>query len=229
MLDLNSVYFNSYEPKNFLIPKLNRVNNSNWFVNMNLTRKEFSTISISGPSGCGKDTLLKEIRVLNIFHNVKTATTRDKRNGEDDDEYYWMRKIKNDERFEDYYSNLIKEYNLIEFDIHNNNLYGVPEKELQQNSKINLIEIETNGVEVISKKFPLLSIFIFPESYTQLWKRIENRDNKEKRMLKAVEEIKSSLNLCHYFFLNVENQENKEEGILKSREEFTTFILDLFP
>lgn len=188
---------------------------------LDLSKK--TIIVITGPTGSGKDTILEPYENDPRFSRVITATTREKREGEDDSEYIWMRKKREDESQQDYINNLIKEYDLVESDFHNDNLYGIPRKSIEKASadgKLIILKIELNGLRSIidkfSDKYNIVSIFIVPESYTQIWDRIANRDNQAERMSKAVDEVLLAPELVNYFILNKE-LESPEEGVKKTQ------------
>lgn len=187
-------------------------------------------IVVTGPTGSGKDTILAPFVEGNRFARITTATTRSKREGEQDDSYIWMRAKRDDETQEAYFNNLVSEYDLVEHDFHNDNLYGIPRNEVEKASlkdKIILLKIELNGLKSIMDKlgtnFNIVSIFIVPESYEQIWKRITDRDNKEIRMKRAVEEILTAPQFINYFILNKE-LENPEEGIKKVQNAFEMLV-----
>ena len=152
-------------------------------------------IIITGPSGVGKGTVIKEIldKDKDIWLSI-SATTRIPRMGEKDGvNYFFM----SDERFKE----MIDKKEFLEWAQFAGNYYGTPlsiVNEKIKNGFIVLLEIEVEGAKQIKKKFPeALSIFLLPPSKEELEKRIRNRgtENEEtinKRLCRANYEIASS-------------------------------------
>lgn len=163
---------------------------------------------ITGPSGAGKETAVKRMEESGRMPRIVSATTRDRRPGEDESDYIWMRKKNEDETIEEYHSNLKADYDLVESDPHNNNLYGLPRKSLEM-AKIGrpgIIHTENNGAKTLRTKlggeYNFIVVFVMPESYQQLWERMENRNDKPVRLKKGVEEIADAKNIANYYIRN---------------------------
>ena len=154
-----------------------------------------SLFIISGPSGSGKDTVLKE--VLKLVDNVEfsiSSITRDMRPGEIEGEKY---NFVSRERFEQ----MLKNDELLEFNEYIGNYYGTPRKPVEKNlekGKDMIIEVDVNGAfKVKAKMEEAISIFIMPPSFAELSRRLNSRgtDSKEvieKRMNEALGEIKNA-------------------------------------
>ena len=152
-------------------------------------------IIITGPSGVGKGTVVKELleRDRDIWLSI-SATTRNPRIGEKDGENYYF--ISN-ERFKDMIDN--KEF--LEWAQFAGNYYGTPISTVNEKIEegfIVLLEIEVEGAKQIKEKFPeALSIFLLPPSKEELEKRIRNRGTEKedainRRLSRANYEIASS-------------------------------------
>ena len=152
-------------------------------------------IIITGPSGVGKGTVVKEILDKNydIWLSI-SATTRKPRVGEKDGENYYFL---TDESFKDMIDN--KEF--LEWAQFAGNYYGTPLSTVNEKIEkgfIVLLEIEVEGAKQIKDKFPeALSIFLMPPSKEELEKRIRNRGTEKeeainKRLNRANYEIASS-------------------------------------
>lgn len=160
---------------------------------------------VSGPSGCGKGTILSEVlKQDNIYYSV-SATTRNPREGEVDGvSYNFLIK----EHFED----LIKNDGMLEYACYCDNYYGTPKKPVEDmlnQGKHVILEIEVQGAMEIRKKCPkAVFVFILPPSVNELRRRLNKRrtetdDVIEKRISEAEGEIKSAENY-DYVMINGE-------------------------
>ncbi len=144
-----------------------------------MTIKERQLISkniiiISGPSGAGEDSVIKDIVRTMSVEKIITTTTRDMRKEDIEGvSYYFIskkdfqQKIKNNE-FVEY----AKQYN--------GNYYGVSKKELLRVAKSNNIgiwKIEYQGVITAKKLFPNIKSILITAPLEDLEKRIQKRDN----------------------------------------------------
>ena len=152
-------------------------------------------IIITGPSGVGKGTVVKELldRNKDIWLSI-SATTRNPRIGEQDGENYYFI---SDERFKD----MINKKDFLEWAQFAGNYYGTPLSTVNEKIEkgfIVLLEIEVEGAKQIKEKFPeALSIFLLPPSKAELEKRIRNRGTEKeeainRRLSRANYEIASS-------------------------------------
>jgi len=152
-------------------------------------------IIITGPSGVGKGTVVKELldRNKDIWLSI-SATTRDPRMGEIDGENYYFI---SDKRFK----NMIDNNEFLEWAQFAGNYYGTPLSTVNEKIKngfIVLLEIEVEGAKQIKEKFPeSISIFLLPPSKEELEKRIRNRGTEKeeainRRLSRANYEIASS-------------------------------------
>ena len=152
-------------------------------------------IIITGPSGVGKGTVIKEIleRDKNIWLSI-SATTRNPRMGEIDGENYYFL---SNERFKD----MIEKKEFLEWAKFAGNYYGTllsTVNEKIEKGLIVLLEIEVEGAKQIKEKFPeALSIFLLPPSKEELEKRIRKRGTEKEdainiRLSRANYEIASS-------------------------------------
>ena len=152
-------------------------------------------IIITGPSGVGKGTVVKELldRNKDIWLSI-SATTRNPRIGEKDGENYYFI---SDEKFKD----MIDKKEFLEWAQFAGNYYGTPLSTVNEKIEkgfIVLLEIEVEGAKQIKEKFPeALSIFLLPPSKAELEKRIRNRGTEkeeaiDRRLSRADYEIASS-------------------------------------
>ena len=119
-------------------------------------------IVISGPSGAGKGTVIKQVlrRKDNVALSV-SCTTRAPRPGEQEGvDYYYVSKEK--------FAQMIEEDGFLEYESFFDNSYGTPEepvrKQLAQGINV-ILEIDVKGGMNIKKKVPEAElIFIAPPS-----------------------------------------------------------------
>lgn len=148
-------------------------------------------IVVSGFSGAGKGTLMKEL--LQNYDNYAlsiSATTRNPREGETDGKEYFFKTV---EEFE----KMIAQDALIEYAKYVNNYYGTPrayvEEQLEAGKDV-ILEIEIQGALKVKEKFPeTLLLFVTPPDAETLRNRLvgrgtETMDVIESRMQRAAEE-----------------------------------------
>ena len=151
-----------------------------------------SVLIISGPSGSGKDTILKKVfeKMPELKFSISTIT-RDMRPGEVEGEKY---NFISREEFEDRLSrNMFLEHNVFL-----GNYYGTPREPVDfvlENGGEIIIEVDVNGAANIRKNLEkTISIFIMPPSFEVLKARLSGRgtDSEEmvnKRLNEALAEI----------------------------------------
>ncbi len=181
-------------------------------------------VFVFGPTSVGKNTLADPLRLKGILNKIITATSRKRRPNEAENAYVWMREPKRNETKDQYTENLVKEYNLIEHNFHNNALYGIPLKNLENELTRGpvLLIVEVNGVKTISNlmqgRANLLKIFIMPESMDQIKRRVQGRGQEEERLSRAKEEIDEAPNIADFYITNKEGQ------IFKAREALENLV-----
>ena len=169
--------------------------------------KQGMLIVISGFSGVGKGTAVKEL-VKKYGYSVSiSATTRAPRTGEVDGREYFFKTV---EEFE----SLIAEDGLIEYAKYVDNYYGTPrafvESELLAGHNV-ILEIEVEGALQIKKQYQnAILIIISASSGTELKERLAGRGTESeevvlKRMKRAVDECKS-IPSYEYFVINRDGQ-----------------------
>ena len=152
-------------------------------------------IVLSGPSGVGKGTVLKEFihdKDLKLAYSV-SMTTRKQRPGEVDGKDYYFVTV---EEFEE----KIKNDGMLEYARVFDNIYGTPKdmviKQLERGRDV-ILEIDVQGGLQIKKKMPeqAVLVFVLPPDLTTLRQRIIDRDTEteeviDKRFNEAINEIK---------------------------------------
>ena len=148
-------------------------------------------IVVSGFSGAGKGTIMKE--VMKQYDNYAlsiSATTRSPRAGEEEGREYFFRTV---EEFE----KMIAKDELIEYAKYVDNYYGTPrpyvEEQLEAGKDV-ILEIEIQGALKVKEKFPdTLLLFVTPPSAEELKNRLvgrgtETMDVIESRLARAAGE-----------------------------------------
>ncbi len=148
-----------------------------------MSKKRGLLIVISGPSGVGKDTLIK--RLLELHQNLRysvSCTTRAPRPGEVDGvDYSFVSR----ERFQQ----LIDEGAFLEHATYNGNLYGTlierVEREREAGHDV-VLKIEVQGAEQVRAKVPDgVFIFIAPPSVDELVRRQVKRNTETSQDMEA--------------------------------------------
>ena len=169
-------------------------------------------IVISGPSGSGKGTIIKEVmkKIPDLIYSV-SYTTRPKREGEIEGKDYFF--ISKDE-----FEKLINEDFFIEWAKVYDYYYGTGKEFVLNNLNDNkdvILEIEIQGAKKIREiydKKNVIFIFIAPPDFKELERRIMNRKRGEteeeikKRMNFAKKEIEESKN---YDYIIINDNINK--------------------
>lgn len=159
---------------------------------------------VSGFSGAGKGTLMKELvkRYKNYALSI-SATTRSPREGEADGREYFFKSVEEFER-------MIAEDALIEYACYVGNYYGTPrayvEEQLSRGRDV-ILEIEIQGARKVKKRFPnTLLLFVSPPSAEVLKARLTGRGTETseviaQRLARAAEEAEG-MEDYDYFVVN---------------------------
>ena len=161
-------------------------------------------IIISGPSGSGKDEVLKRLfkKKSDIGFSI-SSVTRNMREGEVEGEKYNFISV---EKFK----SMIDNDEFMEYNEYCGNFYGTPKtpviKSIENGVDI-VLEVDVNGAENIRKNFKdAVSVFIIPPSFCELKRRLVGRGTEsaeviEKRLSEAIGEI-SRANEYDYIVVN---------------------------
>jgi len=163
-------------------------------------------IIITGPSGVGKGTVVKNIlsKDKKIWLSI-SATTRKPRKGEEDGRDYYFLNLK---KFEE----MINKEMFLEWAEFAGNYYGTPiniiKDKIKNGYKV-ILEIEVEGACQVREKFPnTISIFLLPPSKKELENRIRNRGtDDEKSILKRLERADFEINSSKDFDYVLKNNE----------------------
>ena len=144
--------------------------------------KDGIIVILSSPSGAGKTTLVKKISIENNFKISISHTTRKPRTNEvNGKDYFFV----NQEEFK----NLVDKGEFLEHAKVFENYYGSTKskviEQLEKGENV-IFDIDWQGTEQIKKKklnYKLITFFILPPSKTELFKRLKNRDMKDKNIV----------------------------------------------
>ena len=151
-----------------------------------------SLIIISGPSGSGKDTVLKKLfeKMPEIEFSI-SSVSRAMREGEiQGEKYNFITRAE--------FEKMIADDALLEYNVYCDNYYGTPkapvERCIASGGEI-ILEVDVNGAANVRKNCPdNFSVFIAPPSFEVLRNRLFNRGTEtaeviEKRLAQAKNEL----------------------------------------
>ena len=193
---------------------------------------------ISGFSGAGKGTVVKQLLQEHDYGLSISATTRSPREGEQDGREYFF---KTKEEFE----KMIREHQLIEYAQYVGNYYGTPKEyvvqQLEQGKDV-ILEIEMQGALRVREILPEVNlIFLTPPTVDELERRLVSRGTEtaeviRERMARAKEEsaymkeydyvvINDDLDECvenvHQLIRSLHYKREQQEGFIqKIKQEF---------
>ena len=141
--------------------------------------KDGVMIVLSSPSGAGKTTLVKMLSNIDNFEVSISHTTRQPRPNETrNKDYFFVNEIE--------FKRLINNQEFLEYAKVFNNFYGTtrtPVIDKLGKGKNVLFDIDWQGADQIKNKkldYKLITFFILPPSKEILFKRLSNRDMKDK-------------------------------------------------
>ncbi len=165
-------------------------------------------IVISGPSGVGKDSVLRAMKKSELpIHHVVTVNTRAPRPDEKEGvDYFFVSR----EKFED----MIDNNELIEYSHVYDDYKGVPKSQIQDaldSGKDVVLRLDVQGAAKIKKIYPqAISIFLLPDSQEDWYKRLGGRRlGNEKDLDKRILTVKDELVQARDFDYLVVNEQNK--------------------
>lgn len=152
-------------------------------------RRQGMLIVISGPSGVGKGTLVKQVaKLMPELQLSVSVTTRPPRPGEEDGKHYFF-------RTEEQFQKMVEEGDLLEYAQFVNGLfYGTPRTYVEEKIAAGqdvLLEIDVKGAIQVKERMPHgVYIFILPPTMEELEERLR------KRQTEAAEAIRQRLSVA---------------------------------
>jgi guanylate kinase len=165
-------------------------------------------IVLSGPSGVGKDSVIRRMRERGLpFHFIVTATTRPPRPEEEQGaDYFFLSK--------DEFAEMIEKGELLEYAIVYNDYKGVPKQQVRNalaTGKDVVMRLDVQGAESVQKLAPeTLLIFLITEDEDELVNRLKSRKGTDAedlnlRIAMARQELKQ-ITRFDYVVVNRENR-----------------------
>lgn len=186
---------------------------------------------VSGPSGCGKGTVLSHVLADKDNYILSVSlTTRLPRPGEIDGVHYGF--VSTDE-----FVRNIHDQKMLEYTEYCGNYYGTPESRVNEllEQGINVVlEIETVGAMNVKRARPdAVLIMILPPSYEILEKRLRSRgtnseEDIQKRLFRAKEELRN-LEEYRYCIINEEGKSLQAAEAIKRIVESEKHRIDRNP
>ncbi|UKI20266.1 MAG: guanylate kinase [Oscillospiraceae bacterium] len=186
-------------------------------------RQKGLLIVISGPSGCGKGTICKELRAMHPEIKVSVSTTtREIRAGEvEGRDYRYISK----EEFE----RQVQEGEFLEYArIYSGNYYGTPKKYVKETLMAGddlILEIDIQGALQVKEKFEEgVFIFLVPPSMEELHRRLVQRGRETPELImerfKSAYEEMNFINRYNYVVTNdkVDEAIKKIEAIIAAEK-----------
>lgn len=209
-----------FEPQGYLLSSARHTEQPALFCNLDpvFEANKPLLICLIGPSGSGKDSIIRPLLESGEIREALAATSRSRRVNvantpdEPEDKYIWLRQQGETESFEEYRQALVQEYSLVEHEVNNGFVYGLPLASLQdalQNSVTVLVNDNFAYRQirsVVGDSANCLCVFVVPDSFDQLWQRVRIRENGKQRLLDAVRFIKDAPNVAHYYIHNASTE-----------------------
>ncbi len=187
-------------------------------VDFNILEKVSLMIVISGPSGVGKDSVLRALKNSSLpIHHVVTMNTRAPRPDEKEGvDYFFVSR----EKFEA----MIAADEFIEYSRVYDDYKGVPKSQIREalnSGKDVVLRLDVQGAEKIKKIYPqAILIFLLPSCEEDWYKRLGGRRlSKEKDLDTRIATVKEELIKAKdfdYLVVNEQNQLSKTVQVIEA-------------
>jgi guanylate kinase len=178
-------------------------------------------IIISGPSGVGKDAVLRLLKNRDLpLHHVVTANTRKPRPGEVEGvDYFFVSK----EKFEE----MIRNDELIEYSEVYQDYKGIPKSEVRKAFKTQkdiIFRLDVQGAEKIKALYPhSILIFLTPSNQQEWFQRLKGRrHSKDKDLATRIRTVRAELEKVTIFDYIVVNKQDKLSDTIRIIEAIIT-------
>ncbi|MCL2363810.1 MAG: guanylate kinase [Defluviitaleaceae bacterium] len=160
-------------------------------------------VIISGPSGSGKGTVVKQLDADKGYARSISVTTRAPRVGEEHGRDYFF-------HTPDEFARMRQENELLEHALFVGNFYGTPRKYVEEQisrGRMVVLEIEVQGALQVREKFPdAVLVFLMPPTLSELQRRLTKRATEDAvtidaRLKRALEEV-PLINEYDYLVIN---------------------------
>ncbi|MBQ5968888.1 MAG: guanylate kinase [Clostridia bacterium] len=159
---------------------------------------------ISGPSGCGKDTIISRVleRIGDEGFLSVSMTTRERRGNEVDGVHYYF--VSQEE-----FQKGIEEDRMLEYARYGKNFYGTPVgpvRDLMRAGKTVILNIEVTGGKNVRRLMPdAVEVFVIPPSIAELERRLTGRGTETPEAIRRRMEIakKELRHACEYDYIVV--------------------------
>lgn len=182
------------------------------------TKKQGLLVVLSGPSGCGKNTIINKVMEnnKNIWLSISCTSRAPRGEEKNGVNYYFLSR--------DEFEQEIENDEFLEYAEYSKNYYGTPKKYIKEHldkGEDVILEIEIQGALKVKEKIKeAVFIFILPPSMQELKRRLEARktEDQEKidmRFKRAYEEI-NEVSKYNYVVVNdeVDQAASKVQAIL---------------
>lgn len=165
---------------------------------------EKKLIVVSGPSGCGKDTVVKHLMALreDVMLSVSCTTRKPRRGEVDGADYYFVDETE--------FMRRVNAGRMLEYTSYAGNMYGTPLDELEQKlvgENIVVLIIEVKGAHNVKQHYPdSLCVFIVPPSIEALRERLKNRSTEtDEEIERRIEIAAKELQELHFYDASIKN------------------------
>lgn len=176
-------------------------------INFDVLHPQPLLIVISGPSGVGKDSVLKEIKERSkMYAFITTATSREPRPNEVHGvDYFFVSKAE--------FERMITADELIEFNLVYSDYKGIPKAQVQAalaTGKDTVVRVDVQGAERLKALYPeAVFIFLVPDDASTWYHRLKNRKTETaEEFALRIKTAKAEMQHLTWFDYVVVNTEN---------------------